>query len=118
MLFGLTIALIVACRSPQVWRPDNWPEVLGAARSVVLAELVDLDELSRAMLHTNEPNFFARGVPFGSYYQFQWIISSNRTVELSGTGDCTKLERSHLYVFASEKDRYGRKKLLLHRAIK
>ena len=78
----LAAFLFTGCASSQSSRPRaDSPEVIEQVRSRVL-QLPTLDTASREVIQTTAPKIWFVGVPFGGDYTFQWLITSNRTVEL------------------------------------
>ena len=78
----LAALLFAGCASSQSSRPRaDSPEVIEQVRSRVL-QLPTLDTASREIVQTTAPKIWFVGVPFGGDYTFQWLITSNRTVEL------------------------------------
>ena len=83
LALGLAASLYCGCASSQRSRPRaDSPEVIEQVRSRVLGQLPTLDAVSREMIQTNAPKRWFVGLPFGGEYTFQWMITSNRTVEL------------------------------------
>lgn len=50
-----------------------------------MLQLLTLDAASREVVQTTAPKIWFVGLPFGGDYTFQWLITSNRTVELHAT---------------------------------
>jgi len=100
LLVFLLSMFVLSCRVFTNHRSQaEWNQIVESARERVLNGAQDLDLTSREMVRTNYPTIGHYGMGTDlSQYGFDWLISSNRTVRLSGQGNIKTLDGSTISI--------------------
>ena len=99
LALGLAAGLFFGCASSQSSRPRaDSPEIIEQVRSRVLHQCPTLDAASRETIQTSAPKIWFVGLPFGGDYTFQWMITSNRTVELQSANGLEHLSECSVFI--------------------